>query len=70
MTTNLLTKKISRNILLLSHEKNISQKEIASAAGFSDEMLSQIMRGKKAMPMERLGPIAKILGVTPDKLLK
>lgn len=70
MTDNAMTKKVARNILLISHEKNVSQKELAIAAGFSDEMLSQIMTGRKKMPIERLEPIAKRLSVPVDKLFK
>lgn len=70
MPEKTMTSKIAKNILLISHEKNITQKELAASAGFSDEMLSQIMRGKKTMPIERLPMIAKSLGVSVDKLVK
>lgn len=68
--TNPLSEKVGMNILVLSRKKGISQKELAATVGMTEGMLSQVMRGKKAMPLERLSKIAKALGVTPDKLLK
>lgn len=65
-----LSQKIARNILIISHDKNIPQRKIADEVGFSQEMLSQIMRGKKKVPIERLPPIAKALGVTVDELVR
>lgn len=64
------TKKAAKNILLISHEKNIRHTELAKAAGISDAMMSQIMHGKKALPIERLGAIAKCLGVPESRLLR
>jgi transcriptional regulator with XRE-family HTH domain len=64
------TKKAAKNILIISHEKNIRHTELAKAAGISDSMMSQIMHGKKAMPIEHLGAIAKCLGVSESRLLR
>lgn len=70
MSEKTLSQKIARNILIISHDKNIPQRKIADEVGFSQEMLSQIMRGKKKVPIERLPPIAKALGVTVDELVR
>lgn len=62
--------KAINNILVLSHEKNIRHTEFAKALGVSDARISQIMHGKKPMPMEYLGTFAKVLGVTESRLLR
>ena len=63
-------RKAINNILVLSHEKNIRHTEFAKAFGVSDARISQIMHGKKPMPMEYLGTFAKVLGVTESRLLR
>jgi plasmid maintenance system antidote protein VapI len=63
-------RKAINNILVLSHEKNIRHTEFAKALGVSDARISQIMHGKKPMPMEYLGTFAKVLGVTESRLLR
>ena len=70
MATNEQTKIISRNILLLSYEKGITQKELAEAAGISGQMLSKVMKGKRPMPDKRIPPIAARLGVSVHELTK
>ena len=70
MTEKKTSKKAAKNLLLISHEKNIRHTELAKAAGISDAMMSQIMHGKKALPIERLGAIAKCLGVPESRLLR
>lgn len=64
------TEKAVKNILIISHEKNIRHTEFAKALGVSDARISQIMHGKKPMPMEYLGAFARVLGVTESRLLR
>ena len=65
-----LSETLADNIHYFAREQRISQSALAEAAGFSEQMLSMIMNGKKEMPMSRVEPIAKRLGVTPAVLFK
>lgn len=69
-TKRTLSETVAENIHYLAREQRISQSALAEAAGFSEQMLSMIMHGKKEMPMSRVEPIAKRLGVTPAVLFK
>ena len=69
-TKRTLSETVADNIHYIAREQKIPQSALAEAAGFSEQMLSQIMNGKKEMPMSRVEPIAKKLGVTPAVLFK
>ena len=65
-----ITKKVIRNIVIISLEKNIEHKEIAKEMGVSSAFLSAIIHGKKKLPLDRLPAIAKALGVSVERLIK
>lgn len=61
---------IGRNIMILSFDKHITQKELADAAGVTESMISKIINAGKVPSVKKLSKIAEKLGVTVDELLK
>lgn len=61
---------IGRNIMILSFDKRISQKELAEAAGVTESMISKIINTDLIPSVVKLKRIADKLGVTIDDLLK
>lgn len=49
--------------------KGISQNEVAIAIGVNREMVSRYSNNKRKIPAEKLGKIAKLLGVSCDYLI-
>jgi transcriptional regulator with XRE-family HTH domain len=51
-------------------DKNVTQREIATAANVSEQFLSRVISGVKKPPFEVVVAIANTLGVSIDDLLK
>ena len=64
------TMSIGRNIMILSFDKRITQKELAEAAGVTQSMISKIINTDIVPSVLKLKRIADKLGVTIDDLLK
>jgi transcriptional regulator with XRE-family HTH domain len=62
--------RIGLNILIRRRELNMTQSELAEAAGVSRNQISSIERGKTNFGMEALFAIAEALGVEYQELLK
>ena len=61
---------IGRNIKILSFDKGITQKELARAAGFSEAMMTKIIKDERTPSVPKLMIIAEKLGVSMDELVK
>ena len=64
------TMSIGRNIMILSFDKRITQKELAEATGVTQSMISKIINTDIVPSVLKLKRIADKLGVTIDDLLK
>lgn len=61
---------LGRNIKILCFDKQITQRELADAAGVSQKMISKIVMGESIPSVMKLSKIAERLGVSIDELLK
>ena len=61
---------IGRNLTMLMYDKKVTQRELAKAAGCSENMIATIVSGKKMPPLRILVKIAERLDVTVDEILK
>jgi transcriptional regulator with XRE-family HTH domain len=68
--TEVQRKAFRRNIKYLMIDKNVTQREIATAANVSEQFLSRVISGVKKPPFEVVVAIANTLGVSIDDLLK
>ena len=64
------SKTIAENIRRLRHEKQLTQQELSSKAGFSLNYISQVARNVIDPTLTALGKISKVLGVDPQELIK
>lgn len=63
-------KAFCRNIKHLLVDTDVTQREIASAAGVSEQFLSAVLAGKKKPSLDIAMTIANKLGVTIDDLVR
>ena len=63
-------KAFRRNVKHLMIDKNVTQREIAIAAGVSDQFLSMVISGVKKPTFEVVLAIANKLGTTVDDLIR
>lgn len=61
---------IASNINRLLFEQERKRFELAEAMGVSPQFLSQILKGKRKMPEERLSLAAEFFGVRKSELLR
>lgn len=60
----------SERILQARKAKSLSQQEVASATGISQEYLSRLERGERLnLSLEKLGRLLAILELTPNDLI-
>lgn len=59
-----------RNIKLYLLDHNVKQKELAEAAGVSDQFMSMVVNGEKKPPFDVVLAVARFMGVTVDDLIK
>jgi len=57
------------NLKRLRSEHGLSQRNLALRAGLNRSYLSRLENGKNDPRLEIIGKLAKVLGVTPAKLL-
>ncbi|MBC2582690.1 helix-turn-helix domain-containing protein [Clostridium sp. DJ247] len=60
---------VGNNILIELENRNWTQSMLADKIGISRQVFQKIIKGKKAINAYEIAKIAKILGVTTDKLL-
>lgn len=60
---------VGNNILIELENRNWTQSMLADKLGISRQVFQKIIKGKKAINAYEITKIAKILGVTTDKLL-
>lgn len=61
--------KIIDNIRRLIKERGLKQTFVAEQAGMTDQQLTDILRGRKLLRVEHLAPLARVLGVSVEKLI-
>lgn len=61
--------RLGLNIHTLTYVKRVSKTELAERVGISQQMVSEIVAGRKAPSASTLIKIAKALGVTVDELI-
>lgn len=69
MPSHITRQAIGQRVLLRRRELGLSQKAIADDCGFPYQVISGLERGKQSIYAERLGVIARSLGVSADYLL-
>ena len=61
---------LGRNIHIILFDKKMTKSELAEKVGISQQMVSEIVGGRKAPGASTLIKISKALGVTVDELIK
>ena len=61
---------VGRNLNRILYDKKTSQKELAKAAGVSENAISNMVKGNKVVSAEKLTLIEKILGVSHEELTR
>lgn len=61
---------IGRNIRILAFEKDITQKELAAAAGISEGIMSKIIHGEHVPSLRVIMALAKKMECSIDDLVK
>lgn len=64
------SKKLGNNLKKIRIQKNIKQIKIAEALGVDRSFISNIENGKTNPTLSTIANIAKVLGVSPNELLK
>ena len=70
MTQDTKVTVIGRNLTMLLYDKNISQRELATAAKVSEKTISKLVNGLQSVSVDTLASIAEYLGVSVDELLR
>ena len=70
MEKKTIEKRVGKNLNAILYDKKITQKEIARAAGVSENAVSRLVGGEKLVSAGVLEKIANYLGVTLDRLVK
>lgn len=63
-------KTLGRNLHIILFDKKMTRMELAEKVGISQQMVSDIVQGKKCPKAETLIKIAKVLGVKVDDLIQ
>ncbi len=61
--------RIGKKILELLGETEMTQTDLAREIGMSKQVVSKIVRGKKAINVEEISKIASVLNITIDELI-
>ena len=61
---------VGRNFARLRREKGLTQEEVESRSGFSQQYLSSLERGRRNPTIITLFELAQALGVNPGELIE
>lgn len=62
------SERMTENIKNLIMESGMKQKAVAERAGFTEQMMSDMLQGRKVIKAEFVPAICQALGVTPNRL--
>lgn len=65
-----MRKLVGRNFARIRREKGLTQEEVETSSGFSQQYLSDLERGKRNPTIVTLFELAQVLGVRPAELLE
>lgn len=60
--------RMTENIKKLILESGMKQKAVAERAGFTEQMMTDMLNGRKVIKAEFVPAICQALGVTPNRL--
>ena len=60
---------IINNIRYLIRTKGLKQTFVAEQAGMTDQQLTDILNNRRLLRVEHLEPLARVLGVSVEKLI-
>lgn len=60
---------VGKNILNELEKINMTQQSLANSLGISKQVLSKIIKGQKAININEINMISKVLGVSVDSLM-
>lgn len=64
-----LRSRFARNVRLLRRKRQMTQEQLASAAGLCRTFLNQLERGHYSATLETIGTLAEALDVPPERLI-
>ena len=64
-----LRQRFALNVRLLRHKRQMTQEQLASAAGICRTFLNQLERGHYSATLETIGTLADALEVPPERLM-
>lgn len=59
---------VAQNLREAINQSGMKQKVVAERSGFTDQMLSDMLSGRKVIKAEYVPPLCAVLGVTPNRL--
>ncbi len=62
------SERMTENIKNLIVESGMKQKAVAERAGFTEQMMTDMLNGRKVIKAEFVPAICQALGVTPNRL--
>ena len=62
--------RMSENIKGLIAESGMKQKVVAERAGFTEQMMTDMLNGRKVIKAEFIPALCQALGVTPNQIFK
>ena len=62
--------RMTENIKSLISESGMKQKAIAERAGFTEQMMTDMLNGRKVIKAEFIPALCQALGVTPNRLFQ
>jgi transcriptional regulator with XRE-family HTH domain len=64
-----LRSRFARNVRLLRRKRQMTQEQLATAAGLCRTFLNPLERGRHSATLETIGTLAKALDVPPERLM-
>ncbi|MDO4175544.1 MAG: helix-turn-helix transcriptional regulator [Eubacteriales bacterium] len=61
---------VDENIVRIINEKGLKRKKVAQKAGYSDQMLCDMLNGRKIIKISDVLILGKVLEVDPNSLFK
>ena len=62
--------RMTENIKTLIVESGMKQKVVAERAGFTEQMMTDMLNGRKVIKAEFVPALCRALGVTPNRLFQ